>query len=276
MRILLTNDDGINAPGLAALEAIACELAGPAGEIWTVAPAFEQSGVGHCISYTHPTMIAQMGPRRWAAEGSPADCVMAALGDIMAEAPPDLVLSGVNRGNNAGENAMYSGTIGGAMEAALQGIPAVALSQYLGPETAVLDDPFEASRAHAVGLLRRLVAAGDWGRADDYMLFYNVNFPPLPADGVRGTRVTPQGRRREAGFGVSPQHSPTGRRFVWVTGGRQDGPATEGSDVAMLLDGFVTVTPMRADLTCRDSVPAMAALLDSDRPADGGADAAQG
>ena len=121
MRILITNDDGINAPGLLTLLNIATEIAGPDGEVWTVAPAFEQSGVAHCISYTHPMMIAQLGERRFATEGSPADCVLAGLHDVMKDAPPDLILSGVNRGNNAAENTLYSGTIGGAMEAALQG-----------------------------------------------------------------------------------------------------------------------------------------------------------
>jgi 5'-nucleotidase len=106
MRILVTNDDGINAPGLEVLEAIAEELAGPTGEVWVVAPAFEQSGVGHCISYTRPMMIAQMGERRFAAEGSPADCVLAGLHDVLKDTPPDLVLSGVNRGNNSAENAL--------------------------------------------------------------------------------------------------------------------------------------------------------------------------
>ena len=118
MRILITNDDGINAPGLKVLQAIANDLAGPSGEVWTVAPAFEQSGVGHCISYTRPMMIAELAPRRFAAEGSPADCVLAGLHDVMSDALPDLVLSGVNRGNNSAENTLYSGTIGGAMEAA--------------------------------------------------------------------------------------------------------------------------------------------------------------
>ena len=129
MRILITNDDGINAPGLTVLHAIATELAGQNGEVWTVAPAFEQSGVGHCISYTHPTMVAEMGPRRFAAEGSPADCVLAGVHDVMKDNPPDLVLSGVNRGNNSAENTLYSGTIGGAMDAALLGLPAIALAQ---------------------------------------------------------------------------------------------------------------------------------------------------
>ncbi len=96
MRILITNDDGINAPGLKTLHAIATDIAGPQGEVWTVAPAFEQSGVGHCISYTHPTMLAQLGDKRFAAEGSPADCVLAGLYEVMKDTPPDLVLSGIN------------------------------------------------------------------------------------------------------------------------------------------------------------------------------------
>lgn len=262
MRILITNDDGINAPGLEVLHEIATEIAGPSGEVWTVAPAFEQSGVGHCISYSHPTMVAELGPRRFAAEGSPADCVLAALSDVMVNAPPDLVLSGVNRGNNAGENAMYSGTIGGAMEAALQNCPAIALSQYLGPQTARLADPFEAARRHGARVVRRLLDHGDWTAEDDFRLFYNVNFPPVAAADVRGTRVTPQGRRGGSRFAMQPFDAPNGRRYLWITGGRQDAPATPGSDVAANQDGYIAVTPMRADLTCRDSLPALAAALD--------------
>src|SRR5690606_22905630 len=135
MKILVTNDDGINAPGLKVLERIAAEVAGPGGEVWTVAPAFEQSGVGHCISYVRPVMIVEFEPRRWACAGSPADCVLAGIHELLGS-PPDLVLSGVNRGNNAAENVLYSGTVGGAMEAALQGVPAIALSQFWGPGNA--------------------------------------------------------------------------------------------------------------------------------------------
>src|SRR6056297_3186348 len=192
MRILITNDDGINAPGLAVLHDIATELAGPNGEVWTVAPAFEQSGVAHCISYTRPMMISRMEERRYAAEGSPADCMLAGLHDVMKDPPPDLLLSGVNRGNNSAENALYSGTLGAAMEAALQGLPAVALSQYYGPDNKNLDDQFEASRHHGLETLRRILDRGVWTR-DDYGIFYNVNFPPVPAAQVQGTRVTPQG-----------------------------------------------------------------------------------
>lgn len=248
MRILITNDDGINAPGLQTLEAIAKDLAGPQGEVWVVAPAFEQSGVGHCISYTHPMMIAELGPRRFAAEGSPADCVLAAIYDVMDGARPDLVLSGVNAGNNAAENVLYSGTIGGAMEAALHGIKAIALSQFTGPETQKLADPFEAARAHGATLIRRLLSDALWDDAD-YRLFYSVNFPPISEAAVKGWQAAPLGFRRDCYFTVAPQISPTGKRFLWIKGGPQHTPTLPGSDVALNLEGYITVTPLRADLT---------------------------
>jgi len=260
MRILITNDDGINAPGLEVLEEIAHEIAGPEGEVWTVAPAFEQSGVGHCISYTHPMMIAKLGHRRYAAEGSPADCVLAGLYDVLQGARPDLVLSGVNRGNNAAENVLYSGTIGGAMEAALQGLPAIALSQFLGPETAELDDMFEAARSHGTAIVRALLDHAIWDQAD-YRLFYNVNFPPVPAAKVRGTKVAAQGYRTDTFFGVEPHLSPAGRRFLWIKGGPQHAPTAPGTDVAANVEGYVSVTPMRCDLTAHDALDDLARRL---------------
>lgn len=266
MRILITNDDGINAPGLEVLTEIATELAGPTGEVWTVAPAFEQSGVGHCISYSSPTLVAELAPRRYAAEGSPADCVLIAISDIMAGSPPDLILSGVNRGNNSGENVMYSGTIGGAMEGALQGLPAIALSQYLGGGTVGLGDPFQAARAYGPEVIRRLLDRGDWRSDADFRLFYNINFPPVGAADVRGLRVAPQGRRRGSNFGVVPYIAPNGRRFMWIAGGSQTAPAAEGSDVNVNLEGFISVTPMRADLTCHLSLEDLAKSLDPDLP----------
>ncbi|WP_114966905.1 5'/3'-nucleotidase SurE [Alkalilacustris brevis] len=256
MKILVTNDDGINAPGLAVLESIAAEIAGPEGEVWVVAPAFEQSGVAHKISYTHPMMIARLAPRRYAAEGSPADCVLAGLYDVLQGGRPDLVLSGVNRGNNAAENVMYSGTVGGALEAALQGLPAIALSQYFGPRTQDLADPFEAAARHGTDVVRRLLDRGLWD-AGDYRLFYNVNFPPMGADEVKGLRVTTQGYRKDTFFGVEPHISPSGRKFLWITGGPQHLPTAPGTDAAANLEGYISVTPMRADLTAHDAVDAV-------------------
>ncbi|MEJ6477999.1 MAG: 5'/3'-nucleotidase SurE [Octadecabacter sp.] len=253
MRILVTNDDGINAPGLIVLEAIARDIAGPDGEVWIVAPAFEQSGVGHCISYTHPMMIAELSERRFAAEGSPADCVLAGLYDVMSDGAPDLVLSGVNRGNNAAENTLYSGTIGAAMEAALQGLPAIALSQFFGPDNAKLDDPFEAAVQHGVATVRALLDKGIWD-GEDYRLFYNVNFPPVPAAAVKGMAVTAQGYRKDTFFSVEPHHAPSGRKFLWVKGGPQHIPTAPGTDSAACLDGYIAITPMRADLTAHDTI----------------------
>ncbi|TQS72507.1 5'/3'-nucleotidase SurE [Rhodobacteraceae bacterium] len=260
MRILITNDDGINAPGLAVLHEIATELAGPDGEVWTVAPAFEQSGVGHCISYSRPMMIAQLAPRRFAAEGSPADCVLAGIYDVMGDHRPDLVLSGVNRGNNSAENALYSGTLGGAMEAALQGIPAIALSQFMGPATNDLDDIFEASRVHGAALVRKLWE--NW-LCDDgaYRLFYNINFPPVAAADVKGHKVAPQGYRHDSFFSVEAAHAPSGRKFLWVKGGQQQTPTAAGTDAAVNLEGYISVTPMRADLTAHDHLRELEARL---------------
>jgi 5'-nucleotidase len=156
---------------------------------------------------------------------------------------------------------LYSGTIGGAMEAALQGLPAVALSQFLGPETRDLDDPFEAARSHGVRVLQALLAQGDWSDRGGYRTFYNVNFPPCPASVVRGTRVAAQGLRLGSHFTVEPQTSPTGRRFLWVRGGAQGVRTAPGTDVAANLDGYIAVTPLRADLTAHDLLAPLAEAL---------------
>ncbi|MGB0901980.1 5'/3'-nucleotidase SurE [Halocynthiibacter sp.] len=262
MRILITNDDGIHAPGLKTLLKIATELAGPTGEVWTVAPAFEQSGVGHCISFTHPFMVAQHGPRSFAAEGSPADCVLTALHDVMPDRP-DLILSGVNRGNNSGENTLYSGTIGAAMEAALQGIPAIAMSQYFGEDNRDLDDPFECAATHGIDVIRKILDAPQTSETADYRLFWNVNFPPVAANAHKGIRLSAQGFRRDVDFSVEPHMSPSGRRFLWIKGGPQQTPTLPGTDVAENLAGYTSVTPMRADLTDHQTLTALKQSFDT-------------
>lgn len=260
MRILITNDDGINAPGLKVLHAIATDLAGPNGEVWTVAPAFEKSGVAHCVNYAHPTMIAQMAEHSFAAEGSPADCVLAGLHDVMVDTPPDLILSGVNKGNNSAENTVYSGTIGACMEAALQGVRSIALSQYFGLENASLPDPFEAAAMHGAPLIRQLLDYGSWGgdgHSLGYHLFYNVNFPPFPAAAVKGHKVVAQGRRPSGGFGVEPHRPPNGRKYLWVKGNPQNVSSGPDTDATVNLAGYVSVTPMRCDLTAHDQLTAL-------------------
>ena len=261
MRILITNDDGIAAPGLQVLQQIAEAVAGPDGEVWTVAPAFEQSGVGHCINYVKPSMLTRLEDRRIAVEGSPADCVLAGLGELV-EGSVDLVLSGVNRGNNSAENTVYSGTIGAAMEAALQGVPAIALSQFYGPANVQLDDPFESARAHGADLVQRLVADAPWGGAD-YKLFYNVNFPPVPAAKTRGAAAVAQGYRGDGRMGVTPQTAPSGRQYLWISGSAQGEPTAPGTDVKANVEGWISVTPMRCDLTDRDALARLSGVLDA-------------
>ena len=181
---------------------------------------------------------------------------MAGLHYVMNGERPDLVLSGVNRGNNSGENVLYSGTLGGAMEAALQGLPAIALSQFYGPAMASLDNPFDAATVHGTATVRLLLDQGLWDAAP-YRLFYNVNFPPVPAADVKGHKVAAQGYRDGTKFSVEPHLSPSGRRFLWVRGGPQSVRTEPGTDVSANLDGYISVTPLRADLTAHDSLDAL-------------------
>ena len=258
MRVLITNDDGIFAPGLEVMAQIAAEVAGPNGQVWTVAPAVEQSGVAHCVSYLTPMLVTQISDRRYAVQGTPADCVLAGLHDIMAP-PPDLILSGVNLGNNSGENAMYSGTVGAAMEGALQGIPSIAISQYLGPKTGALDDPFEASRTHGGRTVKALLDRIGLPSKDP-AIFHNINFPPFCAQEVKGLRAAPQGLREGAAHKVDLADAPSHRRYLWLCGPSQQLASFEGSDVDWNLKGYATVTPMRADLTDHAALKDLEAL----------------
>ncbi|MEM8788662.1 MAG: 5'/3'-nucleotidase SurE [Pseudomonadota bacterium] len=264
MRILITNDDGINAPGLRAAEDIAAALG---AETWVVAPALEQSAVSHAVSYVRPMRLEQLAPQRFAVEGSPADCIMVALGDLMTDGPPDLVLSGVNRGHNVAEDTVYSGTVGGAMEAAMRGLRAMALSQYMGPENRKADDPFAAARAKGPGIVRALAARARW-RDAAYGVFYNINFPPVAAEAVKGVKATVQGCRPDPSFGVAPHRAPNGRQYYWLTHG-SGRPGTgnagtaPGTDAREAYEGFATVTPLRADLTAHDALEQLAEVLDA-------------
>ena len=234
MRILVTNDDGIGAPGLAVAEEIAAALAGPDGEVWVVAPAFEQSGVAHCVSYVRPMRLERLGRAALRRRGLARRLrARRACGEILKDAPPDLVLSGVNRGHNVAEDTLYSGTVGGAMEAALHGCRAVALSQYFGPANRAAADAFAAARAHGAALARRLARPDVWPKAP-YGVFYNVNFPPVPAEAVKGTRATFQGYRDQPTFGVLPHVAPNGRKYLWLTHGYSNAASPAGSDSARM------------------------------------------
>ena len=248
MRILVTNDDGINAPGLRILEEIAMEIAGAKGEVWVVAPATEQSGVAHCITFTKPMMISKISKRKFSVDGSPADCVLAGIYDVMKENKPELILSGINRGNNSAENALYSGTIGAAIEGTIHKIKSIALSQYLGPNNLTIENPFEAAGKNGVSVIQKLLKYGEWGTGD-YRLFYNVNFPPERWKDVKGSKISSQGFRKDTSFGIEPHVSPSGRKFLRIKGRPQNIPTAENTDVAANLDGYISITPMKTDLT---------------------------
>ncbi len=256
MRILVTNDDGIVAPGLAVAEAIAAEIAGPEGEIWVVAPDNERSGVSHAISYVNPTRITKIAERRFSVDGYPADCALVGIHSLMAGSPPDLVLSGVNRGHNVAEDVVYSGTVGAAMEAAIAGHKAIALSQFYSRAEGAPEDMWEAARAFGAEAVRRVLAM-PW----EPNLFYNVNFPAVRAEACRGLAVCPQGLRAGSTFDVVPYTAPNGREFQFFRHRTANATAPEGSDARMLVAGHVTVTPLRPQLTADDLLESARAAL---------------
>jgi len=257
MRILLTNDDGINAPGLQVLEAIARSLTNDEN-IFIIAPSGERSGVGHCVSYNAPTQIERISENRYSISGYPADCVLAGIHHVMKDDPPSLILSGVNRGNNSAENVLYSGTIGAALEGALQGITSIALSQYLGPESKKMSNPFNPSITHGLNVIQKILD-NDKHTDGGYKVFYNVNFPPT--ENINGVAVVPQGLRPNTNFGVNPFTTQNGKEFLFIKGGNQHVQVSQKSDVAANLSGYISLTPMRADLTAFDRIAELEEFL---------------
>ncbi|WP_419827340.1 5'/3'-nucleotidase SurE [Sphingomonas sp.] len=240
MRILVTNDDGIHAPGLAVAEGIAAELG---DEVWTVAPHDEQSGAGHSLTLTRPLRLRRHEERRFAVSGTPTDAVMMAMLEVM-DGKPDLILSGVNRGANLAEDVTYSGTVSAAMEGALAGVRAIALSQAYDGEAVGEDVRFAAAAAWGARAIRPLL---DVAFAPGMLV--NVNFPALPADAVKGVRVTVQGLRDYGRAKVVRNVDPRGFPYYWIGLGGADGAPAPESDIAALRDGYVSVTPLHLDLT---------------------------
>lgn len=247
MRILLTNDDGINAPGFAALERIARQLS---DDLWMVAPAEEQSGAGHSLTLTRPLRVRRMGERRFAVAGTPTDSVMMALGHLMEGLKPDLLLSGVNRGPNLAEDVTYSGTVSAAMEGTLAGIRSIALSQVMSDYT-VGRESFAPAEAAGAEVIRKIVSA-DWGAG----VLVNVNFPGEPPKGVR---VTEQGFRDYGHIRIDARVDPRGFPYYWFGYGREVETPAHRTDLEAVRGGFVSVTPLHLDLTHR---PTLASLRD--------------
>src|SRR4051812_43150667 len=252
MRILLTNDDGVNATGLKVLEAIARRFS---DDIWIVAPSEEQSGAGHSLTLTQPIRLRKLGAQRFSVTGTPTDAVMMGLANILADKKPDLILSGVNRGANLGEDVTYSGTVSAAMEGALAGIPSIALSQSSASEGIGDTVPFAAAEAWAERVLAPLLAAPFAPKT-----LVNINFPALPAEQVRGVRVVRQGIRDYGRLRIDKRTDTRGYDYFWF--GLRPVLHTPGhvTDLEAIADGYVTVTPLHLDLTHDESLAGLRAL----------------
>lgn len=252
MRILLTNDDGVNAAGLGVLEAIARCFS---DDLWVVAPTEEQSGAGHSLTLTVPVRLRRLGERRFCVTGTPTDAVMMAIAHLMKDGPPDLILSGVNRGANLGEDVTYSGTVSAAMEGALAGIPSIALSQCYARQGMGDNVSFGAAERWAERVLRPLIDARFAPRT-----LVNVNFPALPPEEVRGVRVVRQGLRDYGRLRIDQRRDPRGYAYYWFGLGPMVETPGHSTDLEAIADGFVSVTPLHLDLTHEPSLAAMSGL----------------
>ncbi|WP_108787091.1 5'/3'-nucleotidase SurE [Erythrobacter sp. Alg231-14] len=249
MRILITNDDGIHAPGLTVLEEIAREFS---DDIWVCAPSEEQSGAGHSLTLNRPVRLQKFGERRFAVTGTPTDSVMMALREVMGDAP-DLILSGVNRGANLGDDITYSGTVSAAIEGALAGVRSIAFSQVYSHETAGTDAEFAAARNWGPKVIKPLLDAQFPSRT-----LINVNFPPCSSDAVKGVRIVRQGFHDYARGSIVEGKDPRGQRYFWFGLHAIEHTLDHGTDLEAIDDGYVAVTPLQLDLTHYASLDTLA------------------
>jgi len=252
MRILITNDDGIHAPGLEVCEKIARELS---DEVWIVAPESDQSGVSHSLSLNDPLRLREISERHFAVKGTPTDCVIMGARHLMKDMP-DLVLSGVNRGRNAAEDVTYSGTVAAAIEGTVLGIPSFALSQAF--TAATRKDPHWATALKfGPDLIRRVLADG---MPRD--VFVNINFPDCPPDGVKGVAVSSQGKRPQELLRIDPRHDGRGNPYYWIAYERAPMHVQrDGTDLSALADNRVAVTPLRLNMTDEPFMTRLAEIL---------------
>ena len=239
MRILITNDDGVHAHGLKVLERIAQKLG---DEVFVVAPESDQSGVAHSLSLNNPMRLREVGSRHFAVQGTPTDCVIMGVRRLLLDKPPDLILSGVNRGQNVAEDVTYSGTIAAAMEGSLLGIPSIALSQAYGAGREKVE--WDCAATLGPQAIERVLAAG----VPEGMLV-NVNFPACPAAMTTGFAVTRQGRRDSELIQLEERHDGRGIPYYWLKFKRGGMEAEIGSDIEALAARKVSITPLSLNLT---------------------------
>lgn len=254
MRILVTNDDGIHAPGLDACARIAAALS---DDVWVVAPETDQSGVAHSLSLNDPLRLRQVAAQRYAVKGTPTDCVIMAVRHVLIDNPPDLILSGVNRGQNIAEDVSYSGTVAGAIEGTILGIPSIALSQAFGPKTR--DNPsYQTAETHGPDVIRTLLAEGIPAG-----VLINVNFPDRAPDQVAGIAVTAQGRRDQKLMRIDPRKDGRGNDYFWIAFERRSADTVPGSDLRALDEGRISVTPLRVEQTDEPMMTRLAQVFEA-------------
>lgn len=252
MRILVSNDDGIHAPGLAICEAIARELS---DDVWVVAPETDQSGVAHSLSLNDPLRLREISEKRYAVRGTPTDCIIMAVRHIM-DVKPNLVISGVNRGQNVAEDVTYSGTVAAAMEATILGVPAFALSQAYGGETAK-NLHWDCGLRHGPKIIQKILKEGIPPN-----VLVNINFPNCQPDDVAGVNIAVQGQRKQELLRIDERLDGRGNPYYWVAFGRGHSEPGRGTDLEALANKRIAVTPLRLDLTDEPTVTRYAQAFD--------------
>ena len=242
MRILITNDDGIHSPGLTAMERIAATLS---DDIWVVAPEQDQSGLAHSLTLNDPLRLRAISPQRYALKGTPSDCVIMAVRKLL-DRTPDLILSGVNSGSNVADDVSYSGTIAGAIEGTLLGIPSIAFSQAYTYDAGERVVPWATAEAHAPAIIRELIAFGF-----PPGVLYNLNFPNRAANDCGAIVVTAQGKLTH-GLHIDERRDGRNLPYYWLTYRREKAPFAPGSDVESVERGLISVTPLRLDMTAHE------------------------
>jgi 5'-nucleotidase len=250
MRILVTNDDGIHGPGLVVLEKIANALS---DDVWVVAPDEERSGAGHSLTLANPLRYQKLSERRFEVSGTPTDCVVMAVRKIMP-GMPDIILSGVNRGQNIADDVTYSGTIAAAMEGTALGIKSIALSQVTGIHGN--GESFAVAERHGTDVVRKLLDQ-PFGPG----VLVNVNFPDCRPEDVAGVDVTRQGKRDQNFLLVDERVDARGRAYFWLGFARERGNPPVGTDLAAVFNKRISVTPLHMNLTQVDAMEQLRQLF---------------
>lgn len=253
MRILLTNDDGIHAEGLESLEKIARALT---DDVWIVAPEYEQSGASRALTLADPLRVRKVAERKWAVTGTPTDCVMLGIRNLVEGKAPDLVLSGVNRGQNIAEDVTMSGTVAGAIEGMALGVPSIALSQSMLAFHDEVIPYWETAETYGPGIVKRLLEVG-WPKD----VIMNVNFPSRPPEEVTAVEVTRQGFRDMHIRKAERRTDLRGRDYYWMGFSGQLSNPVDGTDLKATYEGRISVTPLHIDLTHNETVHALKGML---------------